>query len=253
MIINDNYYIAINILNRIEKVRTEKSLLQIELCRRMGKCAAWWNVALNGARTLRFNTLCRIAKALNISVEYLITGKNKARYRHCYLNREKIISLYEYNVPPRILTILSQIRNNKKNDLSIKTLLDISYYYKIDIINLIGSDKMYFDEYIKLHKKIFPLATAESQLKKFCEEYNEFGEAEENTNFTEEWGDSLFVAISLQRFKETENLAELLIDNLYFKYGSQTQVKIHKYLDKAVKKVQSREYKFINGKYVREK
>lgn len=255
MITDDNYYTSLNILDRIDEIRIKKGISTSEFCRNLEKSTAWWTVIYSGARVIRFQTLCKIAKILNLSVIYLITGKNKGKYKRCYIDREEIKKLKGkiYYAPNRLHTIVSYFRKNYQQDVSVKTLLDISYYYKIDITNLIKEDKMYFEEYVKIHENIFPQATSESQLKKFCEEYREFGEAEEHNNFMEEWGDSLFVAVSLQRFKESENLAELLIDNLYHRYSEIEQKKIKKYLDKAVKKVQSRTYTFVNGEYVREK
>ena len=253
MITDDNYYTSLNILDRIDEIRIKKGISTSEFCRNLEKSTAWWTVIYSGARVIRFQTLCKIAKILNVSVLYLITGKNKGRYKNCHINQEEIKKLKGKYAPPRICVSLCNFRKNRTKDVSVKTLLDISYYYKIDITNLIKENKMYFEEYVKIHEKIFPQATSESQLKKFCEEYREFGEAEEHNNFMEEWGDSLFVAISLQRFKESQNLAELLIDNLYHRYSEIEQKKIKKYLDKAVQKVQSRTYTFVNGEYVREK
>lgn len=111
---------------------------------------------------------------------------------------------------------------------------------------------MYFENYLEEHKKIFPLATPQDQLWHLCEELNEMEEAEEE-DFLKEWADSLFVAISLQRFKHTQQLAEIMINILYFDYSLDTQKIIDEYLKKALKKVKSRKYYFVNGKYEREK
>lgn len=110
---------------------------------------------------------------------------------------------------------------------------------------------MYFEKEVKIHEKIFPQATPEDQLMHLCEELNEMAEADDN--FLDEWGDSLFVAISLQRFEHTIRLAELAIGELYLNYSSDTQELLYKHLKKAIKKVKSRKYYFINGKYEREK
>lgn len=110
---------------------------------------------------------------------------------------------------------------------------------------------MFFEKELETHKKIFPLATPEDQLMHLCEELNEMNESEDG--FMDEWADALFVAISLQRFEHTKLLAELVIDTLYFSYSTDTQDRIYEHLKKAVKKVKSRKYYFINGRYERNK
>ena len=110
---------------------------------------------------------------------------------------------------------------------------------------------MFFEKELEIHKKIFPLATPEDQLWHLCEELNEMNESEDN--FMDEWADALFVAISLQRFEHTKLLAELIIDDLYFSYSTDTQDIIYSHLKKAIRKVKSRKYYFINGHYERNK
>jgi hypothetical protein len=110
---------------------------------------------------------------------------------------------------------------------------------------------MYFEKELEIHKKIFPHATPQDQLWHLCEEINEMRETEDD--LSGEWADALFVAISLQRFKHTQFLAELVIKDLYFNYSGETQNMIYDNLLKVIKKVKSRKYYFINGHYERDK
>jgi hypothetical protein len=110
---------------------------------------------------------------------------------------------------------------------------------------------MLFKKEVNIHKKIFPLATPEDQLMHLCEELKEMDEADDN--FLDEWADALFVAISLQRFEHTKYLAEIMLNVLYFNYSIETQLVLDEHLAKAIKKVKSRKYYFINNHYEREK
>lgn len=115
---------------------------------------------------------------------------------------------------------------------------------------------MYFDKELEIHKEIFPLATPQDQLWHLCEELNEIEEARYNAdwdNAQKEIADALFVAISLQRFTHTRQLADIMIYNLYMQYPRDMQIKIECYLAQAIEKVKSRKYYFINGHYEREK
>jgi hypothetical protein len=115
---------------------------------------------------------------------------------------------------------------------------------------------MYFEKELEIHKEIFPQATPQDQLWHLCEELNEIDSAfneQDFDNMQKEWADALFVAISLQRFAYTRHLANIMIYNLYEQYPRAIQIKIDGYLEKAIKKVKSRKYYFINGHYEREK
>jgi hypothetical protein len=111
---------------------------------------------------------------------------------------------------------------------------------------------MYFEKELEIHKEIFPLATPQDQLWHLCEELNEMQQAKDDT-YWEEWGDALFVAISLQRFEHTKPLAELMLNILYFSYSKQAQSVLDDHLAKVIEKVKSRKYYFVNEKYEREK
>lgn len=115
---------------------------------------------------------------------------------------------------------------------------------------------MYFEKELEIHKEIFPLATPQDQLWHLCEELNEIDLAYDEQDFDniqKEWADALFVAISLQRFTYTRNLANIMIYNLYEQYPRVIQTKIDGYLAQAIEKVKSRKYYFVNGHYEREK
>lgn len=111
---------------------------------------------------------------------------------------------------------------------------------------------MYFEKELEIHKEIFPQATPQDQLWHLCEELNEIQQAKDDTYWSE-WADALFVAISLQRFEHTKSLADIMLKYLYFSYSEQAQSVLDNHLAKAIEKVKSRKYYFINGHYEREK
>ena len=111
-----------------------------------------------------------------------------------------------------------------------------------------------FEKELEIHKEIFPQATPQDQLWHLCEELNEMQEDCNNAcNCMSEWADALFVSISLQRFPHTKQLADIMIYNLYEQYPLVIQRQIDEYLAKAIDKVKSRKYYFVNGHYEREK
>lgn len=113
-----------------------------------------------------------------------------------------------------------------------------------------------FEKELEIHKEIFPQATPQDQLWHLCEELNEMDIALsqlKNEEYMSEHADALFVSISLQRFEHTKELGKLMINCLYEQFPLVIQREIDEQLDKAIEKVKSRKYYFINGHYEREK
>ena len=116
---------------------------------------------------------------------------------------------------------------------------------------------MDFQKALSIHKELFPMASVHSQLLQFNEEKTEYETAESIEEAYCEYGDLLFVIISLMRFEETREVAGLLLDMYYFSYPIEEQKTFMSYLAKAIMKVKVRcadkKYKLIDGVYKRDK
>ena len=116
---------------------------------------------------------------------------------------------------------------------------------------------MDFKQGLEVHKKLFPKATAYSQLVKLDEELQELKSAGSTANLHEEIGDVINVAVSLKRFKETQNIAEFILDNVYFNHNIEEQKQRMKYYEKALnkcmKRISEERYYYLNGLYLRDK
>lgn len=114
-----------------------------------------------------------------------------------------------------------------------------------------------FKEAEKEHKRMFPLATPKTQLKKLNEEFDEYVTATSVEEAYKEYGDFLFVCISFRRFAETHIIADALLEKYYFSKPIEEQKIFMKYLQRAVTKVRIRiakkEYKYKDGSYDRER
>ena len=114
-----------------------------------------------------------------------------------------------------------------------------------------------FKEAEKEHKRMFPLATPKTQLKKLNEEFDEYVTATSVEEAYKEYGDFLFVCISFRRFAETHIIADALLEKYYFSKPIEEQKLLMKYLQRAVTKVRIRiakkEYKYKDGSYDRER
>lgn len=114
-----------------------------------------------------------------------------------------------------------------------------------------------FKEAEKEHKRMFPLATPETQLRKLNEEFDEYVTATSIEEAYEEYGDLLFVCISFRRFAETHIIADALLERYFFSKPVEEQKIFMKYLQESVNKVKIRiakkEYKYKDGSYDRER
>lgn len=114
-----------------------------------------------------------------------------------------------------------------------------------------------FKEAEKEHKRMFPLATPETQLKKLNEEFDEYVTATSVEEAYQEYGDFLFVCISFRRFVKTHIIADALLERYFFSKPVEEQKTLMQYLQRAVNKVRIRiekkEYQYKDGSYDRER
>lgn len=99
---------------------------------------------------------------------------------------------------------------------------------------------------IAWHKKKFPLATPESQLKHLMQEVKEFEEAKSVDNAINELADINIIALSLQRWKDYYDYSEDVLSLYYYCYPENFKPVINQAVLDKIKVVDNREY-FWNG------
>jgi transcriptional regulator with XRE-family HTH domain len=140
MITNDHYYRALNIMDRIEEVRLEKKILKSEIGKKLGYSSAYYQVCYDNCRTLKVSTLIKFAKAVDISVEYFLTGKNKQEFKSFEFNLEVIKNTKIKYIPNSLKVIKCRMKKEKAKDITIKTLFEFEKLYRIPAIKLIGGE-----------------------------------------------------------------------------------------------------------------
>ena len=136
MINNENYYRALNVMDRMEELRLERNIPKPKIGKSLGHSGAYYQAFYDGCRVLKVSTLLKFAKALDISVEYLLTGKNKQPYKDVELNINKISQLKKYKLCNNLQVIQSRLKRNLRNDISIKTLFEFETNLNINITEL---------------------------------------------------------------------------------------------------------------------
>lgn len=140
MITNEHYYTALNIMDRIEEIRINKNIQRTQFGDDLGFTKAYYYAFYNSCRIIKTSSLINFAKILNVSVEYLLTGKNLTQYKDFKLDFNKIINCKAQKLPNSLKVIKCKLKKGVTKDINIKTLFEFEYYIKIPAIKLIGGE-----------------------------------------------------------------------------------------------------------------
>ena len=91
----ESYYKGINVLERIKEELLKSGISGIKFSRKLGYSDNWWHTKYYIVSVPKVNTLLKIAKVLNISYEYLLTGNNRTTYKPVEVNMKQLITFYE--------------------------------------------------------------------------------------------------------------------------------------------------------------
>ena len=138
MITNEHYYRALNVMDKIEEIRVKKGIAGYKIGKFLGHTPSYYYTAYDNCRTIKVSTLIKLAKSLDISVEYLLSGKNKEEFKPFEFNLDIIKNTKVKYLPNRLRVIKCRIVKNKANNISLKTLFEFEHYLKISAIKIIG-------------------------------------------------------------------------------------------------------------------
>jgi DNA-binding Xre family transcriptional regulator len=133
---NDAYYRAIGVIDRIEEVREERGISKPQVGLRLGLTKEYYYSFYNIARAIQVDTLLKIAKVLDVNVEYLLEGRYKSNYKDNNYGLERIINC-KCKLNGSLATIRCKLRKGVTKSITIKTLLEFEEVSKIPAIELI--------------------------------------------------------------------------------------------------------------------
>lgn len=138
MIFNEHYYRALNVVDRIEEVRESKGICKTEFGKQLNFTRAYYYSFYNPCRTLRVIRLQKVAKVLNVSVDYLLTGKKLKEYKDFQYNTDKIINCDRLKLSNRLKVIRRKLETGVIRNITVKTLFEFEHDLNIPAIKLIG-------------------------------------------------------------------------------------------------------------------
>ena len=140
MITNDHYYRALNIMDRIEEIRVEKNIKKSDIGKELCFTKAYYQAFYDACRTIRLSSLINFAKGLNVSVNYLLTGKNKQPYKDFRINYNLITDSKIKYLPNSLQVIKGRLKRKETDNISLKSLFEFEHYLNIPAIKLIGGE-----------------------------------------------------------------------------------------------------------------
>lgn len=140
------YYKALAILDRINDEIYKKYRTAYEFSRQMGwKAPCTWGVNYNLSRIPKPPMIQKIAKVLDVSVEYLFDGKERKPYTECTLSLNRIIKEWRSRKKStKISCRFSPMIANYKNGLhsiSLPTAFEFEEIFKIPAYQLLFEEK----------------------------------------------------------------------------------------------------------------
>lgn len=138
MKIDQYYYIALAIMDRVEEMRLEKNIPKVKFGKELGFTTPYYHVLYNRCGTLRINTLIKVAKVLDVSVEYILSGKNYDVYKPFKIDYTILLTTIRKGMPLKLRVIKSMLKHNPNKHIMIKTLFEFEDFLKTPAIKLIG-------------------------------------------------------------------------------------------------------------------
>jgi transcriptional regulator with XRE-family HTH domain len=137
----EGYYLALAAIDRLDEVRAEKGISKTNLSKKLGCNYTYYNVSYHLCRIYKIDTLVKLAKTIDVSVEYILSGKNKQPYVDFNIDFSQIINTKIANLPDSLGTIRTRLKRKPNTSINLKTLYDFEQALKIPASKLIGVDK----------------------------------------------------------------------------------------------------------------
>lgn len=123
---SENYYVVLNIMDRIAEHALEKFGTYAKFSRALGYTDPYFYQITNLEHFFKINNLIKAAKALDLSVEYLLTGKRKEPFNDEKLSVKNVLKLKvpKYAINNSLCSIQCHIKSGRTKSMNIKTLLE---------------------------------------------------------------------------------------------------------------------------------
>lgn len=136
---NESYYRCLAVIDRINDEAMKKFGSGYKFSIALGRNPSWWNVRYSAATFPRLSNIVTYAKLFNVSVEYLLTGKNRIKYIPCDVCCDNIYKKYKsqrisVDNCHKFAPIMFKVKRGSQVNLG--TLFELEYVFKTPAYNL---------------------------------------------------------------------------------------------------------------------
>lgn len=136
---DESYYKCLDILDRINDEAISKFGSGYAFSKALGRDKSFWNVRYSAVTFPRLKNILTYSKILDVSVEYLLTGKHKDKYKPCEIDYQNIYNEYKkHKIPVDMCYKLAPIMFKVKRGSSVNlgTLIELSDMFRIPVYQL---------------------------------------------------------------------------------------------------------------------
>ena len=134
---DESYYICLDRLDRINDEAITKFGSGYAFSKALGRHKSFWNVHYGNVIFPRLKNIITYAHNLDVSVEYLLTGKNRDKYEPCEIDYQNIYNEYKkhkisvdncHKLAPIMFRVKRGLGINLGTLIELSDMFDIPYY-----------------------------------------------------------------------------------------------------------------------------
>lgn len=140
----DNEYISLAVMDRVSDEILRQGMNYSQFSKKLGFTAPYFSSRYHSGQSPTTKSLYMYAEALNISVEYLLTGKGDKTFKPFDVNLKTLIEVYDKvkrkygKVPNKLSSNIFYIKHKKHQDVNIRTLFNYADFLKTPAVKLMG-------------------------------------------------------------------------------------------------------------------
>lgn len=136
---DESYYRCLDVLERINEEALSKFGSGYGFSKALGRNKSWWNVRYGNVTFPRLTNINRYAELFDVSVDYLLTGKNRDVYIPSEVSCERLYHEYKSRKIPldvckKYAPIMFRVRQG--HEINLETLFDFEDMFKISAYEL---------------------------------------------------------------------------------------------------------------------
>lgn len=136
---DESYYRCLDVVERINTEAMAMFGSGYKFSKALGRNKSWWNVRYSNVTFPRLQNINTYSKLFNVSINYLLTGKNREEYIPSIVSCERLYQEYKsHKIPVDMCKKYAPImfRVKRGHEVNLRTLFDFEDMFKISAYEL---------------------------------------------------------------------------------------------------------------------